>query len=209
VNAPAHENSGLARRLAAICYDALLLTALLLVLTAVLLALRGGSSIAPQTWWFQIVVVGVCLLFHAWFWTHGGQTLGMRAWKIRVVRDDGKALTWRDALLRFAAAWLSALPAGLGFWWCLIDGGRCWHDRLTHTRVQRVEHNARLPPLELANPQERDHRHEQQHGTRRPSDDERVDIEDLTALRRNAHDHVVGQADDEPDQQARARSRGA
>ena len=209
MNAPAHANSGLARRLAAICYDALLLTAVLLVLTAILLAARRGTAIAPQTWWFQIFVVGVCLLFHAWFWTHGGQTLGMRAWKIRVVRDDGTALTWRHAVLRFAAASLSALPAGLGFWWCLIDAEkRCWHDRLTHTRVQNVD-RARSLPRALADPQERDRRYEQQHGTRRPCDDERVDIKDLPALGRDAHDHVVSQADDEPDQQARSRSRGA
>jgi uncharacterized RDD family membrane protein YckC len=208
VNVPAYATSGLARRLAALCYDALLLTALLLVLTAILLALRRGTAIAPQTWWFQLVVVVVCLLFYGGFWTHGGQTLGMRAWKIRVVRDDGTALDWGDAVLRFAAAWLAALPAGLGYWWCLFDADkRCWHDRLTHTHVQRVERERPLPRA-LANPQERDHRHEQQHGTRRPDDDERVEIEDLPAARGHAHDHVVAQADDEPDHQARSRSRG-
>jgi uncharacterized RDD family membrane protein YckC len=139
-NASTGATSGLARRLAAICYDALLLAALLLVLTTLLLALRRGQEIPPQTWWFQVLVIGVVALFYSWFWTHGGQTLGMRAWRIRVVRDDGRPLTWRDALLRFAAAWLAALPAGLGFWWCFFDAkGRCWHDRLTHTHVRIVE----------------------------------------------------------------------
>ncbi|HEY7671461.1 MAG TPA: RDD family protein [Gammaproteobacteria bacterium] len=135
----AERPSGLARRLAALCYDALLLLALLAVLTALLIGLRGGAAIPPGTWWFQALVVGVCVLFYAWFWTHGGQTLGMRAWRIQVLRNDGTALRWRDALLRFGAAWLAVLPAGWGFWSCLLDAEkRCWHDRLTRTRVREI-----------------------------------------------------------------------
>ena len=131
--------SGLARRVAALCYDGLLLAALLLAGTALVIAARGGAVIAPETPWYQAAVVGTCFLFYAWFWTHGGQTLGMRAWRIRVLRDDGAPLTWRDALLRFAAAWLAALPAGLGFWWCLLDADkRCWHDCATRTHVRRL-----------------------------------------------------------------------
>lgn len=132
--------SGLARRFAAICYDWLLLIAVLALFTAFVLAVRGGSAVAPSTSWFQVSLVAVAVMFFAWFWTHGGQTLGMRAWRIRVVRDDGGALSWRDALLRVLAASLATLPLGLGFFWCLIDAnGRCWHDRVTHTRVVRYE----------------------------------------------------------------------
>lgn len=134
---PDYPPSGLLRRLAALCYDLLLLAAVLLALTGIVLAARGGAAVAPHTAWFQLFVVVVCGLFYMWFWTHGGQTLGMRAWKIRVVRDDGQALTWGDAALRFGAAWLSLLPAGLGFWWALLDADRrCWHDRLSRTRVR-------------------------------------------------------------------------
>lgn len=129
--------SGLARRLAAICYDWFLLIALFAVVTALVLAIRGGSAVAPSTVWFQLMLAAVGASFYGWFWTHGGQTLGMRAWRIRVVRDDGAPLTWRDAVLRLLAACLAALPAGLGFLWCLVDRDRrCWHDRLTHTYLR-------------------------------------------------------------------------
>jgi uncharacterized RDD family membrane protein YckC len=138
---PVQRPSGLARRLAALGYDALLLLAAFLVLTGLLIGLRG-SEIPPHTWWFQGLIVCVCVLFYTWFWTHGGQTLGMRAWRIRVHRDDGEALRWRDALLRFGAAWLSVLPAGWGFWSCLFDPEkRCWHDRVTRTRVSHIAVN--------------------------------------------------------------------
>jgi uncharacterized RDD family membrane protein YckC len=134
---PSPSTCALPRRLAAICYDALLLGALLLVLTAAVLAARDGTAIPPGTWWFRVVLVGTWVLFFSGFWRYGGQTLGMRAWKIRVVRDDGAPLLWSDALLRFGAAWLSSLPAGLGFWWSLADSERrCWHDRLSRTHLR-------------------------------------------------------------------------
>ena len=139
--------------MAALCYDALLLLALLAVLTALLIGLRGGAAIPPQTWWFQGLVIGICTLFYSWFWTHGGQTLGMRAWRIRVVRDDGAPLVWRDALLRFGAAWLALLPAGWGFWSCFFDAERrCWHDRVTHTRVLEIAAPARPESVALNEP---------------------------------------------------------
>jgi uncharacterized RDD family membrane protein YckC len=78
------------------------------------------------------------MLFFCGFWSHGGQTVGMRAWRIRVVRDDGRPLGWPRAALRFGAGLLAALPAGLGLWWGILDDRRRgWHDRLTATRVVR------------------------------------------------------------------------
>jgi uncharacterized RDD family membrane protein YckC len=64
---------------------------------------------------------------------------GMRAWQIRVVRDDGGALTWPRAATRFALGLVAAAPAGLGLWWALLETGkRGWHDRWTGTRVVRA-----------------------------------------------------------------------
>ncbi|OGI41569.1 MAG: hypothetical protein A2150_00620 [Candidatus Muproteobacteria bacterium RBG_16_64_11] len=52
----------------------------------------------------------VCgFLFYGWFWTRGGQTLGMRAWRLRLTRADGGPVTWRRAALRIGA--LGARPA--------------------------------------------------------------------------------------------------
>ena len=137
--APAAERAPLWRRFAALAYDTLLLTATLMCFTLLVLLIRQGESIPPGTWWFQSALAAIVTGFFAGFWTHGGQTLGMRAWRIRVVAADGGPVTWPRALLRFAAAWLSLLPAGLGFWWSLFDAeNRCWHDLIARTRVIRV-----------------------------------------------------------------------
>jgi uncharacterized RDD family membrane protein YckC len=136
--------AGLFRRLAALFYDALLLTALLMFATWLVLLLTGGQAIAaesPRGWMlgYRLLLGAVIVAYLGLFWTRGGQTLGMLAWKIRVVRANGARLRWRDVVLRLAAAVLSWLPAGLGFLWMLVDRERlAWHDRLSATRVERT-----------------------------------------------------------------------
>jgi uncharacterized RDD family membrane protein YckC len=112
--------------------------------TLVVVLLRGFRAIDPGTWWFEASLIAISALFYSWFWTHGGQTLGMRVWRIRVVGRDGRKVGWGRAIARFFAAWLSALPVGLGYWWGLIDAqSRCWHDRMSHTLLVRVEPKSR------------------------------------------------------------------
>lgn len=126
--------AGLRRRLAAMIYDGLVLCGLLFAVTLAVLVLRGGRAVAPDTPWFTALLIVVMQLFFGWFWTHGGQTLGMRAWRLRIRSATGGPPGWRQAVIRFLAAWLSAVPLGLGFWWSLLDvERRTWHDRLSGT----------------------------------------------------------------------------
>jgi uncharacterized RDD family membrane protein YckC len=134
------EPASLWRRLAALCYDLLLLAALAVCFTLAVLALRLGTAVPPGSWWFAFSLLAIAMVFFSWFWVNGGQTLGMRAWRIRVVRVNGRGLKWPRAAARFAAALVAALPAGLGLWWSVFDSRkRGWHDCWTDTRVIRVE----------------------------------------------------------------------
>lgn len=141
---PALEPASVWRRLAAFCYDLLLLAALVFCFTLAVLAVRLGAPVPPGTWWFPTALVALAAAFFCGFWVHGGQTVGMRAWRIRVVREDGRALEWPRAVARFAAGVLATAPAGLGLWWSAFDAQkRGWHDRLTATRVVRLPPPAR------------------------------------------------------------------
>lgn len=126
-------------RFAAMAYDWLLLAALYFCVTLVVVTARGGAALEPGTWWYTALLIVVTFAFYGWFWTHGGQTLGLRAWRLRVERFDGGPLSWRDATIRFAASATLLLPPGIGLLWMLIDGrSACWHDRLSGTRVASV-----------------------------------------------------------------------
>ncbi len=139
INASAFEPLAphLARRLAAQCYDALVLTAVLLAATVPFVLLAGGSPASPAgRGLFRLYLLAVAFLFFGGFWVHGGQTLGMRAWRLRVVDCAGDPVSWTKALLRFVGALVSWAALGAGYLWVLVDHDRCaWHDRLSGTRL--------------------------------------------------------------------------
>lgn len=72
-------------------------------------------------------------------WTRLGATIGMRAWKLKLMRDDGARIDARTALVRYLLALLSLAVLGAGFWYALFDPGRrTWHDRVCGTRMTRL-----------------------------------------------------------------------
>lgn len=127
----------LLRRLAAILYDSIVLIGLIFLASVPPTLLAGGGISEPlPAFGMQLYLLAVAFAFFGGFWTHGGQTIGMRAWRIRVVDKEGRAITWRLALVRFLAAILSWAAVGIGFAWSLFDPDRLtWHDRLSGTRT--------------------------------------------------------------------------
>jgi uncharacterized RDD family membrane protein YckC len=111
--------ASLPRRLAAVLYDALLLTGALFVAAAVVMGLvvlmLGSEQVQRHdplrgNPWFSTYLFFICFFFYAGFWTHGGQTLGLRAWRLRVQGRDGRGISWWQALLRFLTGGLWLLP---------------------------------------------------------------------------------------------------
>jgi len=136
------QSPGLLRRLLAIVYDAFLLVALFAVVSLPLVMQVGEQALTHDPilkGLLRLVLLLSAFLFYGWFWTHGGQTLGMRVWRLRVQKMDGSAMDWAASLKRFGWALLSVFAGGLGFLWILIDSrGLAWHDRLSHTQLVLV-----------------------------------------------------------------------
>ena len=122
---------GLVRRLMAIIYDLFLLLALLLVATITAMILNQGTIESGHHFHplFSIYLLIISFTFYGWFWTHGGQTLGMKTWKMKLQQENGQPVTWPLALIRFITALISWSAAGLGFFWSLHHPQRrTWHD---------------------------------------------------------------------------------
>lgn len=131
---------GSLRYLAAMAYDLLIVFAVLIVLAGLALFVRAGSPVDPQSLMFRLLLLTGWWAYFAWSWTHGGQTVGMRAWRLVLTRDDGRGVGLGQASLRFLTAFISALPAGSGFLWRLVDSQRLtWHDRLSGTKLVLLE----------------------------------------------------------------------
>ena len=102
---------GLARRMAAFVYEGMLLFGVLMIagylyssLTQQRHALEGKAGL--QAFLFLVLAI-----YFTWLWSHGGQTVAMKAWHLRLVRADGKPVGQAQALIRYLASWLWFVPA--------------------------------------------------------------------------------------------------
>lgn len=137
-------SAGFGRRLAALIYDAFLLTALLMIFTGGALFFTHGAAVVPATAgaWAYLYRAGLVLViagYYALNWLRSGQTLGMRAWRLRTVSDSDHPLTWSAVILREVFGFIAWAPAALGVLWLYLDPEHlALHDRLSRTRVIRL-----------------------------------------------------------------------
>lgn len=153
------------KRLLAAFYDAFLVLATLFIATALTMPFTKGEVAANNRIYMSLYLLFVAYVFFAWFWTHGGQTLGMRVWKQQLISLDGKAINWQQSFIRFITglpAWglffiglilwmksdiaesLTSIPGWLitltGIVWVLLNTrSGDWRDKLSSTQVITTE----------------------------------------------------------------------
>lgn len=135
----------LPRRLASMAYDTFLVLPLIMLSVALGLGLKsivtGGATDASGASVLDISLVrflsiATVITFFSAFWLKSGQTLGMQAWRIKLVSSDGKKLSIMQCVIRCLGAVFSAGCLGLGYWWCIVDPHRrYWHDYLSRTEL--------------------------------------------------------------------------
>ena len=141
-------------RLAAIGYDLMPLVGIWMlvgVLAMVGLQLSTGSidlvstdAVSHHHWIYwdalRLALLAATAAYFIISWHRGGQTIGMRAWRLRVTDAAGGAPGWRALWLRYLVGAIGLLAGGLGFWWAWIDRDRlAWHDRASGTRMRRID----------------------------------------------------------------------
>lgn len=154
---------GLARRLFAMIYEALLLFAILFFAGLLFLAATGDRiDLAPRVL-FQIYLAAVVGWYFVFCWCRGGQTLPMKTWKIRLVSKDGRPLSIGHAAIRYLLAlatlgvsaaaiagltrhpdtplgWIALLPGLVAVGWAAFDRDRQFlYDRLAGTRIIKID----------------------------------------------------------------------
>lgn len=130
---------GLLRRFGVMFYDSILLIAVLFFAS---LPIVVPLSITTEHYLYTFFIGYIYLvgfLFFGWFWTHGGQTLGLKTWRIKLISDIGNTVSWKQALLRYIASLLCWLSLGVGFIWCYTNRDRlAWNDLWSNTRLKRI-----------------------------------------------------------------------
>jgi uncharacterized RDD family membrane protein YckC len=124
--------AGLLRRLAALLYDLLLVLALAFVATFAMLPLTHGEAILTSTQGFigrayHALLVTAFFGYFGWCWTRTGQTLGMKAWRMKLETDIGGRLGWKGAAGRFLLGTGIAVFAIIGLWYLGVPGSAFAH----------------------------------------------------------------------------------
>ncbi len=142
MNTANKKNVGLIRRFAIMFYDAILFIALLFfasILVAVPFDIEYSGNITPEYILYIVYIHLVAYLYLGWCWTRGGQTLGLKTWKIRLISDSGIQVTWLQALLRYIGSLLCWGTLGLGFLWCYTNKQRrALNDIISKTHLTRI-----------------------------------------------------------------------
>lgn len=140
------------RRLTAGLYDFLLLAAIWFVTAGIFvflfnhffhdLLINNNGVGQPPNWFLKGILLPVLIIeswaFYAWFWLHGGQTLGMRSWKIEARNYQGNSMVLWQTIARFLGAWLSVALFGAGYWIAFVGSGQTLHDMLSLTQTRVV-----------------------------------------------------------------------
>lgn len=136
---PAH----LGWRLFAMTYDFFPALALWFAASGLVLLLRGGTPVPPgslASWGELALLWAVTGVYAVVSWRRGGQTLGMRPWRLKVLCADGRPAGTKALLVRYAVATLSLAAGGLGLLWTFVDRERrAWHDLASGTVLVRLE----------------------------------------------------------------------
>ena len=130
----------LGRRLGSLCYEILLLAAIVFVAGWSFLAIAPLLPSALVRPLLQVYLLTIAAAYFIYCWTHNGQTLPMKTWHVRVVACDGTAVTLKTGAKRYLLALASSALCGAGFWWALVDrDGQFLHDRLAGTKIVKIE----------------------------------------------------------------------
>ena len=138
--------AGFARRIGALIYDWMLLVGLLMVAEAIAVGVVAGlaaAGLVDLTGYADVsayltahrgnsLYLTMCVIgFYGFFWCRAGQTLGMRAWRLRVQNSDGSRIRLTQAVVRACAALF-----GFGNLWVLFDNRKlAWQDRVADCEV--------------------------------------------------------------------------
>jgi uncharacterized RDD family membrane protein YckC len=150
---------GLARRMAAFVYEGVLLFGVLMIAGYLYSSLTQQHHALQGQTGLQAFLFVVLAIYFVWFWSHGGQTVAMRAWHLRLVTNDGQPVSQRRAALRYLASWVWFVPALASAWWASLHSAaqifalmvvgviayallarlnpqrQFWHDALCGTRL--------------------------------------------------------------------------
>ncbi len=129
------------KRILSLFYDSIIVIGLIFTFSLLLVVINGGAKETSSTINFlqRLIMILTGPIFYCYFWTkNDGQTLGMQAWKIKVLKNDNTNLSINDSLKRCLLSFF-LFP---GYLWIIFDKKkRSWADIVSDTKIIKVGEN--------------------------------------------------------------------
>ncbi|MBL78600.1 MAG: hypothetical protein CMH70_00820 [Nitrosomonadaceae bacterium] len=124
------------RRIICMIYEFLLLVSVLFISGFIFHLIYHDTESPYFRPIFQFYLLSIAGIYLIWFWTHGGQTLAMQTWKLRIVSSNGESVNKWQAIARYFLAITSISIFGCGLFWAFFDReGQFLYDRLAGTKI--------------------------------------------------------------------------
>ncbi len=147
MNANLMGTASLPRILGAIFYDLIIVFSIIFIAAQWFPLVPEQFQSSPVLVLFkQLYILGISFLYFAYSWQHGGQTIGMKAWRIKLLQNSSThhasaqneqyAIGWRQSSIRYSVAIISWLIVGMGFIWVVFSHHHTsWHDMASGTQL--------------------------------------------------------------------------
>jgi uncharacterized RDD family membrane protein YckC len=130
--------AGFGRRLGAWLIDTFLLLLILLITRPFPQSIEIGLNAATLLWGSGVWIL-ISAFYFIIFWTAMGQTIGSLFMDIKIIRRDGRDISWKLSVRRFVVYIIALIPLGFGLWCMIFDRyNQTWADHAVKTVVVKT-----------------------------------------------------------------------
>ncbi|MBL4773655.1 MAG: RDD family protein [Alcanivoracaceae bacterium] len=127
------------KHFSAFIYDLFPLVGIFILTSFIVLLFRKGENVEPFSAWFIVLIYSEIAFYYIYSWKKGGQTLGMRAWKMKIIPNQSNQtnISWTQAFMRFFIGVISTLFLGTGLFWKLFSKRKLsWMDIISDSETK-------------------------------------------------------------------------
>jgi uncharacterized RDD family membrane protein YckC len=133
------EKAHLHRIIGSVIYDWLVLLGLLMIFGFIAVAanhsLTGEESIKANNHLFQLYILTVVVGYYTYFWQRSGQTVGMKAWKLKLQSIDQQPVSFKQTLVRLVVSVPAYFLGLVGILWVYTPAQRTWQGLASGTQL--------------------------------------------------------------------------
>ena len=132
------KNIAFPRRLMITVYDLIILLGIIFIFSLPFADIKINEN-TSFIFLFQLYMYIVIKIFYVYLWTNGRSTIGMKAWKTKVVNIYNDPIKYKTAIIRFNIAFVTNIFFCIGILYSVYDKeNRTIYDIISKTNLVKI-----------------------------------------------------------------------